>query len=322
MPKPSEPKVIIKAAAAAAIVTTARLSDELRAKVDAGHKFAVHPHVAAVRQNDALLNGYLRTIYARRLSLGASYPAEGPFRRLTSAATASDATRELAQRLAVEMSKKNANPGILFGFTLELEGSAVAHGVVKADLDDEQRFHFQTLADGQWSLDAVRYMLPPPRTDYAKFAIAPQPGGDAAVGVHDVSDSASAADYFLKAISLTVPRVRGTKAAVAQAALDAGYSQTLVRKHLKELKDDTAVDELVSRAFPDIPDKRRESLKGSATRPMTSVRANDSYISVYRTRSPRFELLVDESVEVKVEGRVVTATLPEDSDPIEYRARR
>lgn len=193
------PPFKIKSAAAAAIVTTANLPESLRALIEADQKFVVHPHVAKVSGSDTLLIGYLRMIYAGRRSLGAAYPS-GPYARLAAAGSLRAATTELAGALAEQMSRRNANPGILFGFLLGLETGDEAHGVIKADLDDEQRFHFQSTGGDTWSIDAVRELLPPPRAEYAKFAIAPQPLGDAAIGVHDVTNSASAADYFLGAL--------------------------------------------------------------------------------------------------------------------------
>jgi len=220
------------------------------------------------------------------------------------------------------MSKRRANPGILFGFLLDIEGAGKAHGVIKADLDDEQRFHFQSTGEDTWSIDAVRELLPPPRTDYAKFAIAPQPAGDAQIGVHDVTNSAAAADYFLGALGLTVPREHGTQALLAQAALEAGYPHDVVRATLSRITTDRDVEKFVTEAFPNIAEKKRQALKGSANRPMPNIRANDPYISIYKTRNPHFLLEVDSSVEVQVNGRVITVTLPEDSDSVEYKARR
>ncbi len=311
----------IKSGAAAAIVTSGNLSERLLAKVDAREKFVVHPHVASVSGQDTLLNGYLRTIYGRGKSLGAAYPAGG-FTQLATGSTVEDATRELAIALAMQMSKRRANPGILFGFLLDLGSGDNAHGVIKADLDDEQRFHFELTGGDTWSIDEVRELLPPPRAEYAKFAISPQPGGDAEIGVHDVTDAASAADYFLGALGLTVARTRGTQALIAQAALTAGYPPNVVRSAFRDLREDRPVEQFVAEVFPEIPEKRRRSLAGSSTRPMPSVLAGDPYISVYWTRSPYFRLEADGSVNVEISGRVVTVTLPENSDPIEFRARR
>lgn len=316
----AEVKFQVEAAVAAAIVTLSNLPDSVREKVIAEQKFVVHPHVAEVSGSDSLLNSYLRTIYAGRSSVGAEYPP-GAFQRLTKASSLKAATQDLATMLATHMSKRRANPGILFGFLLCIGGDTKAHGVIKADLDDEQRFHFQSTGDDTWSIDAVRELLPPPRAEYAKFAIAPQPVGDAGIGVHDVSNSSSAADYFLGALKLTVPRERGTQALVAQAALDAGYAPDLVRSTFSKLDSDRDVDELIGEAFPNIAHKKRETLKGSPNRPMQKVRANDAYISLYKTRNPRFRLEVDDSVQVEVNGRVFTVTLPEDSDPVEYKVR-
>lgn len=197
----------------------------------------------------------------------------------------------------------------------------MAHGVIKADLDDEQRFHFQSAGDNTWSIDTVRELLPPPRASYAKFAIAPQPVGDAAVGIHDVTNSSSAADYFLGVLGLTVPRERGTQSLVAQAAVDAGYSPDEVRSALSEMDQDRRLDELVNDKFPDIPEAKRQKLRGSPNRPMPMVLANDPCIWIYKTRNPHFKLEIDKSVDISINGRVITVTLPEDSDDLEYRAK-
>lgn len=306
----------VKSGAAAAIVTTANLTEEQRATVaDPSRKFSVHPHIATITAGEALLRGYLEVIYTgERVSLGAEYPTAGRFSQLASLTTVAEATRLLAEAMAEPMSARNANPGILFGFLLELADGSEAHGVIKADLDDEQRFHFRAGADNSWSIDEVRDILPPPRAKFAKFAIAPQPLGAGPVGVHDKTDLSSAADYFLTALGLSVPRTKGTQAAVAREALAAGYSHTAVRNTMKTVTADTPVDDFVEEKFPEIPDTRRATLRGSASRPMPVVREDDPYLMVYRTKNPHFELVVDVSVDVDVQGNVITITLPEGSD--------
>ena len=57
----------IRKAAAAAILTTAELTEQQRTKVaDASQKFSVHPHIAEVNPADPLLTGYLSKIYGGR----------------------------------------------------------------------------------------------------------------------------------------------------------------------------------------------------------------------------------------------------------------
>lgn len=314
------PKVVIKEAAAAAIVTSANLPPDLADKVDTSKKFVVHPHVSAVSTNDALLLGYLRSIYSTRQPLETTYPDAAAFRTLKAPESVEQSTRALAERLVDTMGKKNANPGILFGFLIVVDGKE-AHGVIKADLDDEQRFHFETSASNTWMLSAVRDILPPPKTDYAKFVIAPQPTGTGVAGVRDITDTTAAADYFLEAVELVVPRTSGTQAVVAQAALDAGYTHAQVRSAFKELAESTPVETVIKELLPKIPEKRQARLVGTAARPMKEVLKNDAYLRVYRTRKPRFELLVDDQVEVKVEGRTITVTLPQHSDPVIEQTR-
>ncbi|MCA1695880.1 MAG: hypothetical protein LC749_14745 [Actinobacteria bacterium] len=314
------PKIVIKKAAAAAIVTSANLPAALTDKVDTSTKFVVHPHVAIVSTNDALLHGYLRSIYSTRKPLETAYPAAAAFAKLKVANSVEQCTRTLAQALVETMGKKNANPGILFGFMIGVDGQE-AHGVIKADLDDEQRFHFESSASNTWTLSAVRDILPPPKTEYAKFVIAPQPTGTGAAGVRDMTDTSAAADYFLEAVELVVPRTSGTQAAIAQAALEAGYTHEQVRSVFDGMEESTAVETVIQNDFPKIPQKRQARLIGTAARPMREVRKNDPYLRVYRTTRPRFELVVDDQVEVQVEGRRIIVTLPQDSEPLIQQTR-
>lgn len=316
-----ENEITIVEATAVAIVSSAKLPPEVAAKVDTRQKFVVHPHVIHVPTDSALLGGYLRTIYSRTGHLGTSLPGSTSYTDLEKEGEVDAATRRLAAAMATSMEKKSANPGILFGFLIALEDGARSHGLIKADLDDELRFHYQTEPGGAWTLTEVSEMLPPPRSDWSKFAIAPAPNGAAEAGIRDITDATSAADYFLEAIELVVPRTSGTQAAVAQAALASGYTHVEVRRELKRLKADTPVAEVVATRFPKIPERRAAALQGTPTRPMTVVLKDDPYLRVYSTKRPHFELVVDDAVEVKVEGRVVTVTLPNDSDPIDYRIR-
>lgn len=320
-PQPERHIKIIEATAVA-IVSSGKLPDEVAALVDTSQKFVVHPHVIHVPSDSPLLGGYLQTIYSRQRHLATGYPGSSSFANLGEAGKVDAATRRVAAAMALSMEKKRANPGILFGFLVELEDGTGAHGLIKADLEDELRFHYQTEPGGAWTLTAVSQMLPPPKTDWAKFAIAPQPNGEAAAGVRDISDTISAADYFLEAVELVVPRTSGTQAAFAQVALQSGYSDMEVRRKLRGMKQDTPVEELAATGFPKIPERRVAALKGTPTRPMTVVLREDPYLRVYSTKRPRFELVVDDAVDVKVAGRVITVTLPADSDAIEYGTRR
>lgn len=311
-----EQKITIVEATAVAIVTSAKLPANVAEKVDTSQKFVVHPHVIHVPNDSALLSGYLQTIYSRTGHVGTALPASSSFTALGKKGKVEAATRRVAAAMTTSMEKKSANPGILFGFLIELEDGSRAHGLIKADLDDELRFHYQTEPGGAWTLAEVSEMLPPPRSNWSKFAIAPQPNGTGAAGIRDITDSTSAADYFLQAVELVVPRTTGTQAVVAQAALASGYSHAEVRKELKSLRADTPVADVVSTKFPKIPERRAAALKGTAARPMTVVMKDDPYLRVFSTKRPFFELVVDDSVEVTVEGKTVTVTLPADSDPI------
>lgn len=314
------PKIVIKKASAAAIVTFANLPPDLASQVGAEAKFVVHPHVSDVASDDALLLGYLRSIYSSRKPLETAYPAATRFPELAVVAKVPPATRAIASDLAASMGKKNANPGIVFGFSIEVDG-VEAHGIIKADLDDEQRFHFVSSAANTWTLSAVKDILPPPKTDWAKFVIAPQPRGTGAAGVKDLTDTSAAADYFLEAVELVVPRASGTQAVVAQAALEAGYSHEQVQRVFSEMAASAPVEKVINDHFPDIPERRRPKLVGTASRPMTAVLKDDPYLRVYKTTSPRFELVVDQDVQVKIEGRTITVTLPQDSGPLIQQTR-
>jgi hypothetical protein len=209
------------------------------------------------------------------------------------------------------MSEKNANPGVLFGFILRRSDGSQPHGVIKADLDEEERFHMVVTTDGQWTWDAVSELLPPPRTQFAKFAIAPQPGGVGPTGIRDIVDNEAAAAYFLTALNLSVPKTTGTQARVAALALNAGYGSDRVDEASAGLTAEVAVEDFVHEHFPDVPDKEVERLLvGRAERPMPMVMPRDSYLRVFRTLSPRFELVVDETGGVRINGCVITVTLP------------
>jgi hypothetical protein len=334
MPSPKKPEIEIVQAVAAAIVTSAGLPKEIAAQIEdvspkdispqdvvVSPKFIVHPHISTVKVDDPLLLSYLRRIYTDRPALETAYPGCGAFSRLASENTLKDATQVIAAQLADEMSTKNANAGILFGFIVRRSDGSKAHGIIKADLDHEERFYMVVSAEGEWDLGAVRELLPHPRTEFAKFVIAPQPGGVGAAGIRDITDAESAAAYFLAALQLTVPKTRGTRAAVARAALKAGYSHNEVQAVLKPLTSPAPVVELVRENFPRIPAKDAERLAGRPERPMPEVLVEDPYLRVYKTRSPHFELIVDDSVDVKVNGLAVTVTLPSGSDRIEENTR-
>ncbi|MDQ3573454.1 MAG: hypothetical protein M3404_00780 [Actinomycetota bacterium] len=311
----SPPDVKVVKAFAAAIVSFATLPEEIAAKAGTGdQKFVVHPHIGSVPTNDPLLLGYLRQIYASAPPLATDYPRGDLYKQLAGTGTLRSATKGLAANLSMEMSKKRANAGILFGFLLERSDGSKAHGVIKADLDHEQRFHMTTSADGAWSYSEVSELLPHPRTDFAKYVIAPQPNGVGKAGIRDTTTEEGAA-YFLAAVDLSVPKTRGTRAVVASVALKAGYALDEIKTVLDTITEPTPVTDVAREHFPRIPEKQAERLAGRPERPMPNVMPDDPFIRTFKTRLPYFELSVDESVTVSINGRVVTVTLP-PGDPI------
>lgn len=315
------PDVEVVYAVAAAIISSASLPANLAAQMpNRDQKFVVHPHIARVDAHDKLLVGYLRSIYSDRPALQTVYPQVAAFAELASADTVENATGAIAEAMALEMSRKHANPGILFGFVLRRSDGSEPHGIIKADLDEEERFHMIVGDDGHWGWDAVSELLPPPKAHFAKFAIAPQPGGVGPTGIRDVVDNEAAAAYFLAALSLAVPKTSGTQARVATVALKAGYTIDEVRDAFDGLTEEVDVDAFVADNFPDIGEKEVERLAGRPERPMPRVVPRDPFLRVYRTRSPRFELVVDETVSVTIHGRTITVILP-PGDPIEPTAR-
>jgi hypothetical protein len=306
---------------AAAIISSAGLPANLAAEVpNRNQKFVVHPHIARVDTQDKLLVGYLRSIYSDRPALQTVYPNVAAFAELATPDPVQKATAAIADAMATEMSRKHANPGILFGFVLRRSDDSQPHGIIKADLDEEERFHMIVDADGRWGWDAVSELLPPPKAQFAKFAISPQPGGVGPTGIRDVVDNEAAAAYFLAALNLAVPKTSGTQARVATVALKAGYTVDEVRDVFEGLTDEVDIDVFVADNFPDIPEKEAKRLAGRPERPMPRVVPRDPFLRVYKTRSPRFELVVDETVSVVINGRTVTVTLP-PGDPIEPTAR-
>jgi hypothetical protein len=314
----SKTDISVVAAVAAAVVTAASMP--AHATVQHDQKFVVHPHVTQVNPNDRLLLGYLRSIYSDRPALQAAYPSFSAFSHLQTKQQLRAATQEIATALAVEMSKKNANPGILFGFILKRSDGSKPHGVIKADLDQEERFHMVVDPSGQWTWDSVRELLPPPKTQFAKFAIAPQPGGVGPTGIRDITDNEAAAAYFLAALGLVVPKTTGTQARVAAIALKAGYSLDAIDTAFKTISADTPVADFVEDHFPDVQPRERDRLVGRPERPMPNITAQDHYLRIFKTRSPRFELVVDETVGVDIRGRTITVTLP-PGDQIERGVR-
>ena len=313
----------VAAAAAAAILTTKHITEEQRAELG-GQRYFVHQHIARLSNDEPALTSYLDDIYSldRKAPINVAAP-QGingeAFRRLADSTTVVAVTAEIAKSLQVAMEPKSAKPGILFGFALELENNQTGYGVIKADLEDDRRFFLDVDSDNTWALSQVEDILPPPQTKYAKYAISPRPRFVGEVGIRDTqADPDSAADYFLQAVGLVVPRRSGTKRAVARAAKSAGYEDSYIREVLSEIKIDTPTTDVLVPSFPDIPDNSRERLRGTVERPMDTIVANDPYFRKYSTRNPRFELIVDESVNVTVEGRTITVELPADADIVDH----
>lgn len=314
-----QPRII--AGAAAAVVFVTDVDERLRPE-DASDRFMVHPHVEDVSADDPALLGYLAEVYEQPTSIGAEYPSLLTFAELREAADVGEATRAMAEALARAMASKSANRGILFGCLLELADGSRAHGIIKVDLDQAVRFHFSADNTGGWSLDEVRDMLPPPKQNFAKYVIAPQPGGDRPAGIRDENSRAdSAADYLLEAVGLVVPRLSGTKARVGNEALRSNVSVEAVHRGLSDVTEDTNTTDVFARHFDGVGDDAVARAAGSETRPMPRVVADDPYVRVYETRRPKFKLEVGPEVEVERQGNRLIITLPADADDIEIRLR-
>lgn len=316
----SETPAIVAASAAVILPTEFAQVDETGHSVN--NKFFVHAHVADAGSGQGVLSDYLNEIYTGK-PISVSIPAlpKSPaFSRLQDASLVKDATVEIAEELRLGMEKVQANPGVVFGFRLRLDDDSHAFGIIKADIEADRRFYMDLTESSQWTIGEVEDLLPAPRAHYAKYVIAPEPRGTGLVGVHDTqSQKSTAAAYLLKAIGATMPRTEGTKAMVARAAEDAGYSPRQIEQVLSDLSEDTPTVELVEQQFPEIEPPARERLRGTDERPMPVVRAEESLITTISTKSPTFVLKVDASVTVAVERNVITVTLPANHDEIKYR---
>lgn len=311
----------VTAAAAAAILTTKYIADEERMELG-DQRFYVHPHIELLSVDAPALMSYLEDIYSwdRKAPIDATSPVGSngtTFTRLADPGNVAAATAEIANNLQIAMESKYAKPGIVFGFTLELSDGQRGYGVIKADLEDDRRFFLSIGNNDTWSLSQVQDILPPPQKKFAKYAISPRPRLPGAVGIRDKqAEPDSAADYFLNAVGLVVPRRSGTKLALAQAARRAEYDDKHIREALSEIRTDTPVSTVIERSFVDISDSQRDTLGGTPERPMSYIVADDPFCRRYSTSSPRFQLDVDESVRVTIEGRVITVELPSDADAV------
>ncbi len=313
----------VRAAAAAAILTTKYIEDGARDELEEGQRFFVHPHVAELEPDESALASYLGDIYNsdRQVPIDVEPPGGrngATFKALAASDQVAAITGAIAEQLRIAMESKQAKPGILFGFSLQHQHGVDGYGVIKADLEEDERFFLSLATDETWSLGQVQDMLPPPQTKYAKYAISPRPRQPGAVGIRDTqADPDSAADYFLNAVGLVVPRRKGTKLAVALAAKRHGHDDKYIREALTSVDEDRPVGEVLEEYFPDDAELMGEKLRGTQERPITTVVADDPFRRKYFTRDPRFELVVDEAVEVTVEGRTITVILPEGADHVE-----
>jgi hypothetical protein len=97
-----------------------------------------------------------------------------------------------------------------------------------------------------------------------------------------------------------VPKTRGTRAAVARAALKAGYSHKEVQAVLKPLASPVPIADFIRENSPRVPEQDAERLSGRPERPMPRCSLT-TRMCMSRGRSRRtFELSVDESVDVEV----------------------
>lgn len=293
------PKRVLAAAAAAVVYLEDLPEGQPPEEETSGStRFAVHPHIEPVADDDPVLLGYLAAIYANDTSVPSEYPDSPDFRALEDKDRIKEATRALASELAEKMGRKNAARGIVFGCLFETADGTVAHGIVKVDLDASQRFHFSRQPGEGWSLEEVRDILPPPKRHYAKFVIAPQPGGDGAIGVRDENaNKESAAEYVLEAFGITVPKTSGTKSRVGVHALRSGESIEKVHEVLQEVTEDRPTEDVLAK-FGKKSQEHADRVKGAGRRPMPEVKADDPYLRIFRSRDPH--LLVEAGPEVTV----------------------
>ena len=316
---------MVGSAAAAAILTTRNLSDEERQGLN-DQRYYVHSHVEVLSPDEPALLNYLGDIYNvdRKPPIDAPAPrgTRGAlFRQLSTTTNIAETVADIANNLQQAMESKAANPGVLFGFSLILDGGFRGYGVIKADLEDDKRFFLDAnRKDNTWSLNQVEDILPPPQTKYAKYAISPRPLLAGVVGIRDSQAGKSlAASYFLQAIGLQVPRQSGTQRVVATLARRSGYEDQYIEDVWSAVNEDIPTDELIRDHFSAISDADREKLVETPERPMPTVYADDTYCRKFFTRHPRFELVVDRSVSVDVQGNIITIELPADADRIEDR---
>ena len=310
----------VTAAAAAAILTTKHAADQEQERFG-GQRFFVHQHIEHLPVDDPALTSYIADIYHsdRKAPIDAviqPVPNGTTFTSLATPANVIASTTQIALNLQEAMESKSAKPGIVFGFTLEIADQN-GYGVIKADLEDDRRFFLNVDNNNTWSLSQVRDILPPPQKKFAKYAISPRPRQPGAVGIRDKqAEPDSAADYFLQAMGLVVPRRSGTKLVLANAAIRSGYGDKHIQDSLAQVQVDTPVSDVIERFFPNIPDDLHRRLSGTPERPMMRIIADDPYCRKFSTSNPRFQLIADESVNVTVEGRTITVELPVNSESV------
>lgn len=283
-------------------------------------KFVVHPHVEEVSKDDAVLFGYLERIHGGKTSLATDYPGVDAFANLTDHERMRDATVQLAENLAEQMARRNANRGIVFGAWYTLSDGTVAHGILKVDLNSDQRFHFATEGGSSWSLEKVSDILPPPKQDVAKYVIAPQPGGDASAGMLDATQGGrdKAANYLLNALGLRVPRTVRTRAQVATAAAEAGVSTPQIHERLQGIEDDMSTEQVFEQHFPEVSDETvARVIDADSPRPLPMVLADDDYKRVYKSVGRLTVEVSNSDVEVEqISDRELRVRLPEGAEPI------
>lgn len=310
---------LVTAAAAAVLLTEFGQVDEHGQPIDT--KYYVHPHIVSIASDEPALIRYLEDIYssgAASVEMSET-PRSSAFRSLKSTPDVPAETRKIADELCARMQSTSARAGIVFGFRLKLRDGSDAFGVIKADIEDSQRFHLK-LGQDQWTIDEVNELLPSPRDKYAKFVISPQPQGAGAAGIRDrQAQNNSAAAYFLGALGATMPKTEGTKLAVAQSALRAGHEPDVIREALSSLEEDIAPREFIEHQLSNIEDRDIDALEGTEEQPMPVIRASEPLVTEWYLREPYFSLKADASVDVKVEGDTITVTLPEGHSEIVER---
>jgi len=124
----------VRAAAAAAILTTKYIEDSARDELEEGQRFFVHLHVAELEPDEPALASYLGDIYNsdRQVPIDVELPGGrngATFKALAASDQVAAITGAIAEQLRIAMESKQAKPGILFGFSLQHQHGADGYGI-------------------------------------------------------------------------------------------------------------------------------------------------------------------------------------------------